>query len=73
MDPLRVYTLSSKHTYGPMRARVVVQLFYNVTSSSILSWQHKYQQSRAHLSMVYRKQTPRCDWQPIRIISLMNN
>ena len=43
MDPLRVYTLSSKHTYGPMRARVVVQLFYNVTSSSILSWQHKYQ------------------------------
>ena len=25
----RVYILSSKHTYRPMRARVVAQLFYN--------------------------------------------
>ena len=26
----RVYILSSKHSYRPMRARVVAQLFYNV-------------------------------------------
>ena len=26
----RVYILSSKHTYRPMRARVVAQLFYKV-------------------------------------------
>ena len=26
----RVYILSSKHTYRPMRACVVAQLFYNV-------------------------------------------
>ena len=25
----RVYILSSKHIYRPMRARVVAQLFYN--------------------------------------------
>ena len=26
----RVYMLSSKHTYRPMRARLVAQLFYNI-------------------------------------------
>ena len=36
-----------------------------------LSWQHKYQHSRADLSMVYCKQTLR-DWQLIGIFSLMN-
>ena len=36
-----------------------------------VTWQHKYQHSRADLSMVYCKQTPR-DWQLIRIFSLMN-
>ena len=30
----RVYTLSSKHTYRPMRARVVAPLFYKVVDKS---------------------------------------
>ena len=30
----RVYILSSKHTYRPMRARVVAQLFYKYICSS---------------------------------------
>jgi len=29
----RVYTLSSKHTYRPMRARVVAQLFYKLLTN----------------------------------------
>ena len=27
----RVYVLSSKHIYRPMRARVVAQIFYNIS------------------------------------------
>ena len=44
---------------------IVLHLVFSV------SWQHKYQHSRADLSMVYCKQTPR-DWQLIWIFSLMN-
>ena len=29
----RVYKLLSKHTYRPMRARVIAQLFYNIPST----------------------------------------